>query len=512
MLLARFKCALTAMVLAAPAMSSVQAEWRPLARSAAESRARVVAPFVDDQTIVVARAEVSQISAEKLFEFVRQFLPPLPPEHPLFEVQTTASKFVEDFKQAGGRELYLIVGLPDRADPTACIIAPVSKDGNEKALLDTLGLLPFEVHERIGDVLFAGNRSAQKRFAEPSVESRPELVRALEAAGDTQLQLVIIPSATARRVAEELLPVLPASLGGGPSRTLTRGALWSVSGIDGPPTMNLRMVIQSEDAAAAAMLRAQWRELLAHVWPQGAKLGDLPMPKASNDRLVLELGPDQIETLASAVRPAVQTLAKFSRRQQSTEHLKQIGLAMHTYFDAKKHLPPAAIAGAQGEPLLSWRVAVLPYLGEEALFKEFRLNEAWDSEHNRNLIGRMPEVYRSLGAKSAGQGYTSYVVPVGKGAIFEGQENIGLRQITDGTSNTLMAFEIADEQAVIWTKPDDYAFDPKAPAAGMNSPYSDGLLILFCDGSVHFIKQRLDDETLRRLIVRDDGQPLPPLQ
>ena len=81
-------------------------------------------------------------------------------------------------------------------------------------------------------------------------------------------------------------------------------------------------------------------------------------------------------------------------RQKSEHHMRSILVAFHNYNSANAHFPPAAIYGSDGGPKLSWRVAILPYLGEGALFEEFHMNEPWDSPHNKALIGRMPEVSR----------------------------------------------------------------------------------------------------------------------
>src|SRR5207302_9126297 len=133
-------------------------------------------------------------------------------------------------------------------------------------------------------------------------------------------------------------------------------------------------------------------------------------------------------------------------------NLKQIGVAMHRRMDVHKVLPgPAIYRDKLAPPLLSWRVALLPYLEQQDLYKQFRLDEPWDSEHNKKLLGKMPDVYRSPGAKAPTT--THYQVFVGQGTIFEGPGGIGFAQILDGTSNTLMVVEAA--AAVPWTKPED---------------------------------------------------------
>ena len=358
--------------------------------------------------------------------------------------------------------------------------------------------------------MFCGSRDALSRVVDAATSNRPELQRALQEAGNGHFQIVVIPSSTVRKVTEELLPSLPKSLGGGPARTFTRGAIWVALAGSFSPRPHLRLVVQAEDAAAATALGAHWREMLVRIWPQGASVIDALTPEAQRNRLTLDLNADRVEKLLMVLRPELQAVGRFGRRQQSIDHLKQIGLALHTYHDVYKRLPQPAMAAADGKPLLSWRVAILPYLGQEALYKEFHLDEAWDSEHNHKLIDRMPDVYRSLDS-AAGGGRTSYVVPVGQGSAFDGQAKIAMSDITDGTSNTVMAVEMGDEQAVTWTKPDDFHFNMDQPSIGLTTPYPNGKLMLFCDGSVHFIMQSLDDETLRRLFIRNDGKLVPQL-
>ena len=94
-------------------------------------------------------------------------------------------------------------------------------------------------------------------------------------------------------------------------------------------------------------------------------------------------------------------LARLTRRAQTTaqqqlvmNHLKQIGLAMHNYLDANGHFPTPFSVDKQKKPLLSWRVHLLPYLEQQNLYRQFRLDEPWDSEHNKKLIKLMPKIFQ----------------------------------------------------------------------------------------------------------------------
>ena len=100
----------------------------------------------------------------------------------------------------------------------------------------------------------------------------------------------------------------------------------------------------------------------------------------------------------------------------SQRNLKQISLAFYNFHTATLSMP-ANLATADGKPLLSWRVVILPYLGEEDLYKQFKLNEPWDSAHNRKLIPKMPRVYAPFRVK-AKEGETFYQVFTGPKTLF----------------------------------------------------------------------------------------------
>ncbi|MBO0697227.1 MAG: DUF1559 domain-containing protein [Zavarzinella sp.] len=195
-----------------------------------------------------------------------------------------------------------------------------------------------------------------------------------------------------------------------------------------------------------------------------------------------------------------------SARIQSTNNLKQIGLAMHNFHDTVGVFPAAAIVDKKGKPLLSWRVAILPYVEQENLYKQFHLDEPWDSEHNKKLIAQMPKIY-ALPYGGTKPGETHYRVFVSNGAIFDMVQGIKIAQITDGTSNTLLAFEAAE--GVPWTKPEDIEFDPQKPMTKHLRFENKACNFLMADGSVRAVPSTIRDGVLKLVIQRDDGQPIP---
>ncbi|HSG73100.1 MAG TPA: DUF1559 domain-containing protein, partial [Planctomycetaceae bacterium] len=204
--------------------------------------------------------------------------------------------------------------------------------------------------------------------------------------------------------------------------------------------------------------------------------------------------------------PAVTQARTAAKRSQSMNNMKQIGLAMHNYADTHKHFPPAVVIGPDGKTPHSWRVAILPYIDQAELYQAYRQDEPWDSEHNKKLLEQIPGVYRSPSDDELSTN-SSYFVFVGKGTAFESKTGNRFADITDGTSNTLLAVET--KQEVPWTKPEDLTFDPDKDVTELGGYYERGFIALICDGSVRFISEDLDEKILKLLIQRNDGQPIP---
>jgi RNA polymerase sigma factor (sigma-70 family) len=195
-------------------------------------------------------------------------------------------------------------------------------------------------------------------------------------------------------------------------------------------------------------------------------------------------------------------------RTQSVNNLKQIGLAMHNYHDQEKNFPAHAIYSKDGKtPLLSWRVAILPYIDQQALYNEFKLDEPWDSKHNKKLIAKMPMIYKMPGdgkAKEAKEGETFYQVITGPDTLFNGAKAMKITDITDGTSNTILVVEA--KVPVAWSKPDDVPLpkdkDKRLPLGGC---FSNGFHAVFCDGSVRMFPHDVDIAVFRAAITPAAG-------
>jgi hypothetical protein len=216
-----------------------------------------------------------------------------------------------------------------------------------------------------------------------------------------------------------------------------------------------------------------------------------------------------VKTDTATLKPLFAEMEATAHRAEVQNNLKQIGIAMHAYHDAMGALPGPAIVDKTGKPLLSWRVAILPYIEQQNLYRQFKLDEPWDSEHNIKLLDKMPAIY-ALPTRNAKKGETFFRVFTGPNTPYHPERPGGagprIVEFTDGTSNTILVAEA--NGSVPWSKPEDLVIDPKKPLPKLGGAYPDTFLALFADGSVHMMPTKIDEQKLRWLIDPADGMPV----
>lgn len=235
-------------------------------------------------------------------------------------------------------------------------------------------------------------------------------------------------------------------------------------------------------------------------------LSDIEVEVVSTDsgakvELTVETDAATIPLMVGLTLPAIQSARAAARRTQSANNMKQLGLAMHNYHAVHKKFPGTVLTAEDGKTKYSWRVALLPYLDQKALYDAYDFTEPWDGENNLKILKRMPNVFRH---PSEGVGVTtsSYYALSGENTgLGNGEKAIGLRDIIDGSSNTALVFDA--KRAVPWTNPEDikYSTDEDVPALGGYEP--GGFNVLLGDGSVRFVAKSIDEKKLRAIITRN---------
>jgi len=231
-----------------------------------------------------------------------------------------------------------------------------------------------------------------------------------------------------------------------------------------------------------------------------------------------------VGVLIAVLLPSVQSAREAARRSQCMNNLKQIALALLNYESAKGGFPPAYAADANGKPMHSWRVLILPYLEELPLYQRYNFNEPWDGPNNSKLATHFPEVYRcpSHADDSASNRFeTQYFAVIGPETGWPGSVGRNIRQFRDGTSKTIMVIE-ATGLGVHWMEPRDPTLE-EAVALLTTKPRSghlhvhDGFLattyyetsfrnVAFCDGHVVWLGQLKDAELAKALLTATGGE------
>jgi len=211
-----------------------------------------------------------------------------------------------------------------------------------------------------------------------------------------------------------------------------------------------------------------------------------------------------LAVLGYLLMPRVAQVRDAGPRMQAASNLKQIGLAMQNYDSAKGRLPPQAICDKDGNKLLSWRVAILPYIEQDTLYSKFKLDEPWDSQNNIALISKMPLIYCSPSADRK-QGLSNFKVFSGKGAVFEMEDSpqgwrskhsiASLTASKRGSSNLIFCVESDDP--VIWSKPEDWDYPPDQPFPPMKPIYPHFFMVGKADGSVMSVRTSVPQSAWR---------------
>ena len=206
-------------------------------------------------------------------------------------------------------------------------------------------------------------------------------------------------------------------------------------------------------------------------------------------------------------------------RMQCRQNLKHISLALHQYHSVYGSFPPSSISDQHNRAQHSWRVLILPFVGQDELYREYRFDEPWNGPNNRKLLKQVPAVYRCptierARKKSGGKPSTttSYVTVTGPRTMFRQNEVTRIEDITDGASRTIAVIEVADS-GIDWLEPRDIRLedlvktDNHLPAIGFSSHHRGGTHVVYCDGRVRFHLDTTSANLVKQLLTIDDGEP-----
>ena len=213
--------------------------------------------------------------------------------------------------------------------------------------------------------------------------------------------------------------------------------------------------------------------------------------------------------------PALASVRTAARQIATQNQMKQIGLASLNYESSHQEFP-SNISRESPEGGLSWRVHILPFLGEDGsqIYSQFKLDEPWDSPHNKALLPLIPQAYQHPKLQAdLPEGYTVFQMPTSgpddefKAILIEGQQGTSFGGISDGSSNTILLIETDAQSAVPWTQPIDWRFDHNNPKRNLGDSFSSGTTICLCDCYTRVLNTKtIPDETVRAFFTRAGGE------
>lgn len=467
--------------------------------SSSKAQESSLPPQIDSRIQIVAWADVDKVSFEEFLKWTSKTELSLVMEATRLQGNPMPAEFVQKLRKAGAKRIYLATEVTAlMGDPSQLgVIIRCDQPDRCEAALAAEPLLPGQILKSIeGAVLMAFSPQGLEALAEIEGQPSKNLAEALESSQDPLGVASAIPPA----VISFLIQSAPKD--GSPMSkavsTLVDLKWFRIAG--SPPDSKLKGDAAFNQPEQAAEFAKLVNSVVTAEFGAGKNLNLL---EVAEDRVKLvNLNENPLRQMLNNVQNAARTAENQSR-------LRMLGLAMFNYESAYSTFPPQALADKTGKRLLSWRVLILPFLGEKELYDQFHLDEAWDSPHNLALLEKMPEMYRSagdIGASELKPGYTRFVAPLAANSIMG---KVGtptrLREVADGLSNTILLVQAAPSAAVPWTKPEDLKVDLSNPISGMAGAEDPFFLTLFGDGASRLIEATVNKESLLAYIDKDDG-------
>jgi prepilin-type processing-associated H-X9-DG protein len=216
----------------------------------------------------------------------------------------------------------------------------------------------------------------------------------------------------------------------------------------------------------------------------------------------------EVVWLATSKEPLAVSGLRGAYRTMSTNHLKQLGISAHSFHDIEKRLPAGATFDAQGRALHGWQTYLLPYVEQGDTFKKIDLAIPWNHPANAptmyfNIqLFTNPAVYQPDSKDFAPSHYAGNVHVLGATPL-------KLNEIADGTTNTILAGEVAQN-----LKPWGMPMNCRDPAAGLHGPTGFGhphgkqVQFLFADGSVRSLRGDISPGVLKALATPRGGEQI----
>lgn len=469
--------------------------------------------LLERPSMLLIDIDLAKLNLEAMFDWSVQVASLGEFARPPQQIVERAGGFIESLQSAGATHVYLSVATRSIHDGGPLIIIPcedvAAVNGLAAMLIKTAGAdTMLEVQTYPGLVLIGPTKVLNRMavaLSQGRSEAREDLVQPLvdPQRSDHTAVLSLVDS-----YREELIAIWPDSLPQAAELQLSpRQLVRDVRSItltwDMPPEPMLQITIEATDATAAERVQASLQHLFVQLARRldGSREFQLPPITIETNQLDVQFDSAAITTVIDQVNQA----SGAGEGRRVVDNLKQVGLAMHTYHDTHQHLPPKHFINPDGQPLVSWRVVILPFVEQQALYQNFKLDQTWDAADNASVSSVVIPTYTDRGGEDSNQ--TRFRVPVFPGSAWDGDgPPKSFYDITDGMANTIAVIHAPAEAAVSWTDPAQWLISPDDPLQDVFGD-RDQVVVLLFDGSVRVLQRdEIDNEKLSALLTIAGGE------
>ena len=454
-------------------------------------------PYLEATTLLLVDVDLSKIDFDATTHWLQSIRPG---EEPAVQM---ARAFVQSLQGAGAERILATASIRTLIDGGPLVVVPSPSPSVVFGLVSGIVQnFPGNLRQKalkVDEAVLAGAATVVDRVAERDGTERPDLILPMRVAERLDHSAVIsLPDEVRQSFADYWPERLP---GNPPIQFSPRELVGDVTNIFVtlrlPPDPRLRIHIKTTGIDAAGRVE----ELLDKVVLFGKGIDATMQSTVDSDTVKLDTTP---EAFARIVAAMIAPARRKANQMATSNSMKQIGLAIHSYFAKEKRLPPRALTDARGNPLHSIRVALLPYVEQAALFSTIKLDQAWDSEPNRMATGVFVPVYCGDADHPA---MTRLRFPVFPGSLWDANRPArSFRDVRDGTANTIVAIEAPTNDAVAWADPRPWTISPDSPLADLFGD-RDTVVALFLDGTARVLeRQELSDAKLKAMLTYDGGE------
>jgi uncharacterized protein YqgV (UPF0045/DUF77 family) len=455
-------------------------------------------PFMESSTAVLVEINLQKLDVAELDKWLREAAGQKQPPGDITPLQD----MIDSLQGAGTSRVYATFAPRSVADGGPIVILPCDNPVVVNGLA-TVAMQNFRRGDALkvhaGDkVVLAGSSVAIDRVLARPGSERPDLILPLKQAQLDHTLVFSLPKES-RDVLESMWPEqMPeaAPIQFSP-RALVKDVARVIVSLRLPPEPELHVHIDTTEIAATERVKSVVDSAIALV-PETKPSFQI---EAQGTTLSIRTDPLALQAIAKAIiAPSV----KRTEHSITMNRMKQVALAIHNFAAKERHLPPRCYTDAAGKPLHSWRVALLPYLEQRAMYDAIDLAEAWNSEENQQFTATVIPTYCSEATAK-----TTLRAPVYPGSLWHGEgPPKRFVDVTDGTANTIVVIETPSQAAIEWANPEPWILSVDDPMSDVFGD-RDSVSVVMLDGSVRSLKKsEMTNKKLIALLTIGGGEPV----